>query len=142
MNVSQKEIPFLDLLVIKNSTKLRTDIYAKPTDTKKYLLFSSCHPRHIKTGIPNTLATRLKIIVSDEDTLKKQYQGLKGDLLKRGYPDRVIVLGISIANAKCRKNLLNPTRNDTLSEVSLPIVTTHNSNGFNLFTLVKTLLGH
>ncbi len=47
------------------------------------------------------------------------YLPLKDDLLKRGYPERVIDLGISIANAKCRQNQLNPTRNDTLSEVCL-----------------------
>ncbi len=73
---------------------------------------------YVKTGIPNTLATRLNVIVIDENTLKNWYQGLKDDLLKGGYPDRVIDLRISIASAKCRPNLLNPTRNDIIRSKS------------------------
>ena len=41
-NVSQ--LPFLDCFVIKRNTGIETDIFYKPTDSKTYLLFTSCHP--------------------------------------------------------------------------------------------------
>ena len=40
---SKDRLAFLDTLVIKDSGKLHTDIYYKPTDSKQYLLYTSCH---------------------------------------------------------------------------------------------------
>ena len=138
VNASQKQLSFLDVLVIiTNGTKVSTDIYSKPTDTKNYLLYSSCHPRHVKIGVPTTLATRLKTIISDEKVLKIRYHELKQDLKKRGYPIKVIDHGIRIADAKNRECLLNPLKGTNSANQSLPVVTTYDPNGFNLFNLVK-----
>ncbi|MEW8544348.1 MAG: hypothetical protein AB2693_12510 [Candidatus Thiodiazotropha sp.] len=63
---SKTELPFLDVLVKNEDGKIHTDIFYKPTDSKMYLLFQSCHPKHIKTSIPFSLARRLRCIVSDE----------------------------------------------------------------------------
>ena len=43
---SEKQLPFLDILLVKTDTQLKTDTYFKVTDTKQYLNFYSCHPRH------------------------------------------------------------------------------------------------
>ena len=43
---SDKQLPFSDVLVKKEGFKIETDIYYKPTDSKQYLLFNSCHPKH------------------------------------------------------------------------------------------------
>ena len=43
---SDKHLPFLDVLVKKEGSKLERDIYYKPTDSKQYLLFNSCNPKH------------------------------------------------------------------------------------------------
>lgn len=43
---SDKQLPFLDVLVKKEGSKLETDRYYKPTDSKQYLLFNSCHDEH------------------------------------------------------------------------------------------------
>ena len=56
MEYSNEQQPFLDVLVKRVGTKIETDIYYKPTDSKQYLLFNSCHPKHIKTSIPYSLA--------------------------------------------------------------------------------------
>ena len=49
----ENELPFLDVLVKRRDGKLTTDIYSKPTDTRQYVDHSSCHPNHVKKGIPS-----------------------------------------------------------------------------------------
>ena len=39
---SQKELPFLDVLVKKTGTSINTDIYFKQTDSQQYLISDSC----------------------------------------------------------------------------------------------------
>ena len=47
------------------NTSISTDIYFKSTDSKQYLNFKSCHPKHTKVNIPFSLARRIWTIVSD-----------------------------------------------------------------------------
>ena len=144
VTLSKQSIPFLDVMVIKNGTTITTDVYSKPTDTKNYLLFSSCHPRHVKTGVPKTLATRLVTIINDESTLNKRLEELKKDLLGRGYPEQIITHGITLARSKNRDTLLqrhesNATKPKDQKE-SLPLVTTYNPKQFNLYNLVNNTI--
>ena len=66
---SRTRLSFLDTQVTNQNGTLLTDIYYKPTDSKQYLLYTSCHPKHIRNSIPYNLARRLKMIVSDETLL-------------------------------------------------------------------------
>ena len=50
----------------RDGTKIATDIYYKPTDSKQYLFFNSCHPKHTKTSIPFSLADRIRSIVTTQ----------------------------------------------------------------------------
>ena len=45
---SQTHLPFLDILVIKEGNKIKTDLYCKPTDTHQYLNFHAI--RLIQSG--------------------------------------------------------------------------------------------
>ena len=76
---SQTELPFLDILIKKGNTgtTIETDIYYKPTDSKQYLLFNSCHPKHVRTNVPYNLARRICTIVSNEQTKLKRLNELK-----------------------------------------------------------------
>ena len=56
------EISFLDTVVRIEDGHLETDIHYKPTDTKQYLDFSSCHPAHTKRSIPYNVARRICMI--------------------------------------------------------------------------------
>ena len=69
---SRSRLSVSDTLVTIHNRQLHTDIYYKPTDSKQYLLYPSCHPKHTRNSIPYNLAIRLKMIVSDENYLLKQ----------------------------------------------------------------------
>jgi hypothetical protein len=79
METSEEQISFLDIVVYKEDTMIKTDIFHKPTDTFQYLHFSSCHPRHIKNNIPFNLARRICTIVSDEQRKEQRLKELNID---------------------------------------------------------------
>ena len=89
------EQSFLDVLVKNRDGKIETDIYYKDTDSKQYLLFYSCHPRHTKINIPYNLARRT--IVSEEQILQRRMQELKTFLIKQNYPTQIIEHGVQKA---------------------------------------------
>lgn len=60
-------------------------MFSKPTDAHQYLNFRSCHPPHVRKGIPYSQALRLKRICSNENQLRERLEDLKGFLVKRGY---------------------------------------------------------
>ena len=97
MEYSNEQQPFLDVLIKRVGTKIETDIYYKPTDSKQYLLFNSYHPKHIKTSIPYSLARRIRTIVSNENTLHTRMNELKTALTHQKYPRRIIENGIEEA---------------------------------------------
>ena len=66
MEYSNERLPFLDVLLIKSNNRISTDIFFKETDSKQYLNFYSCHPKHTKTSIPYSLARRIYTVVSDQ----------------------------------------------------------------------------
>ncbi len=136
-NTSQINISFLDVLVIISNGKLTTFISTKPTDI---LCVLSCHPRHVKIGVPNTLATRLKTIVSDDNVLKLHYKELKQHLRMQGYSDKIIDYGIAITDSKSRENLLTHSNGISTSLETLPVVTTHIQNGLNLCNLINNTI--
>ena len=88
MEKSQTRLPFLDIMINKNGTKVWMDIYNKPTDSKRYAPFTSNHPQHCLTNIPFFLARRIFIIVENENVKEKRFKKLKITLLEQKYPSR------------------------------------------------------
>ena len=46
MEFSDKEIPFLDILIKRDNSGIWMDMYHKPTDTQRCLPYSTIHPKH------------------------------------------------------------------------------------------------
>lgn len=142
MSSSDTTIPFLDILVKKSNNKIYTDIYHKPTDTKQYLNFFSCHPRHTKSNIPFSLARRVCTIVSDMFTRQKRLNELRVSLLKRGYPEFIIDRGITRANNLSLIELRTPKIRNTETDI-VTFINTYNpsqTDMFRVFTLNKDFL--
>ena len=138
MDSNTNQLPFLDTMVISNGCKIQTDIYYKPTDSKQYLLYTSCHPKHTRNSIPYNLARRLKTIVSDEDTLNIRLGDLKKYLLKRKYPVKLIEDAISKVHSLDRRKLLS--KSDKTDETNtIPYVTTFNPYNPEIYPDIKQL---
>ena len=89
--------------------KIETDIYYKETDSKQYLLFYSCHPRHTKINIPYNLARRLRTIISEEKVLEKRMRELMSFLSKQNYPEQIIEHSVQ-QDMSLDKNLLRTVK--------------------------------
>ena len=70
--------------------RLSTDLYFKPVDRHQYLHYSSCHAEHIKKSIIYSQTLRLKRICSQIKDLESHVKDLKGQFLRRGYPQRIV----------------------------------------------------
>lgn len=56
----RSRLSYLDVLVSLSDGEIGTDVYSKLTDTHQYLDDKSCHPEHVKRGIPYGQALREK----------------------------------------------------------------------------------
>ena len=106
------------------------------TDSKQYLNFQSCHPKHTKTSIPYNLTRRICTIVSDQSQREKRLSELCNSLQKRNYPDTVISEGIKKAKSIPRNTLLS-TQTQNKEEV-LPYDSTFNPNNTEMFGILKS----
>ena len=61
-------IPFLDTQCTIKNNKIIIDLYKKPTDRNMYLLTSSCHPAHVTSNIPFSLALRIVRICTESES--------------------------------------------------------------------------
>ena len=136
MEQNRSQLPFLDTLIINYRGKIQTDIFYKPTDSKQYLLYTSCHPKHTRNSIPYNLARRLKMIISEETTLNSRLNELKVFLTKRKYPLKLIEDAIEKVHCLDRSTLL---RNHNTSEESdiIPYVTTFNPNNPEIYPTIE-----
>ena len=134
---SNERLPFLDVLLIKSNNRISTDIFFKETDSKQYLNFYSCHPKHTKTSIPYNLARRICTIVSDQCQREKRLSELRISLQKRSYPDTVISEGIKKAKSIPRESLLSTCTHTRNEEEVLPYVSTFNPNNTEMFGIFK-----
>ena len=65
--------------------KIWINIYNKPTNSKRYVLFTSNHPRHCLTNTPFSLARRIRTAVENE-----RFKELKRTLLEQKYSKSLI----------------------------------------------------
>ena len=129
------EQPFLDVMVRNKAGKIETDIYYKETDSKQYLLFSSCHPRHTKINIPYNLARRLRTIISEQNVLIERMRELKMFLRKQNYPESLVDKGIENA-MNLDKNTLRTVKKKTEDPV-IPYVSTYNPKNPEMYKVIQ-----
>ena len=116
MMCSKKMVPFLDVLIRKEQSIIWTDLYIKPADTRRYLPFSSSHPKSCKVNIPFCLAGRICTIVKNVSAKEKHLRELKQIMLQQNYPLSVIDHGITKAKQIPQAELRRPKdRDDNLA---------------------------
>ena len=128
------QLPFL--LVMKEGTSVSTDIYYKATDSKQYLNFNSCHPKHTKINVPFSLARRLCTIISNKSTLDTLLKELTTTYIERKYPLQIIKSGITRALDIPRENLRVQEKNE---EKLTPFISTYNPKNKEAFGILKVI---
>ena len=135
MERSTTNLPFLDIMINKTGTKIWMDIYNKPTDSKRYVPFTSNHPRSCLRNIPFCLARRICAIVEEEETKLKRLSELKTSLKKQKYPIALIENSIKRA-LQVPLNELRKSKEKGREEI-IPFVSTHNPNNPNIFPIIR-----
>ena len=131
---------FLDILVLHGeNNRVVTDIYHKPTDTRQYLDFHSCHPRHTKINVPYNLARRICSIVIDTSLCGIRLCELKSNLIKRNYPIDIINMGIDKAKQLDLQTLRTPR--ETQHSESITYIETYNPNYESFSKTINNTLG-
>ena len=90
--------------MLKNN-RISTDVYSKQTDTHQYLDSRSCHPTHVKRGIPYGQALRMRRICDSDEVFKERLKELEGNLVKRGFKKDLFDTQFFKAKAKRREDL-------------------------------------
>ena len=138
MEKKQTEIPFLDTLIKQDDTDIWIDLYRKPTDTRRYVPFSSNHQRHSKKNIPFTLARRTCVIVENNIAKQKHLEELKETLWKQEYPMKIIEAGINKALNIPQDQLRQVATKAQDDILLLPFVSTHNPNNPQVINIIKS----
>ena len=81
-------------------------MYCKKTDTYQYLDYASCHPRHVKKGIPYGQALRLRRICDSEEVFENRVIEFKSYLTKRGFKSGEVDNQLQRAREVDRSSLL------------------------------------
>ena len=121
---SNEQIPFLDTLVYKENGKLQTKVYHKKMDQKQYLHYKSSHPKNQKDTVPYGLLIRARRICSKDTDFEEEATTIIISLLKRGYPDNILLTAFNRAWSKTQEELLKPTKKNEDNRVRL--ITTYN----------------
>ena len=138
MEVNENKLPFLDILINKENNHIWMDIYSKPTDSKRYVPFDSCHPKHCLKNIPFCLARRICMIVEKTDIKEQRLKELETLLKKQRYPQNIIKTGLEKARSLEQSDLRKSKTKS--SEKTLAFITTHNPNNPNIFPMIKSSL--
>ena len=118
MEKSQTTLPFLDIMINKSGTKIWMDIYNKATNSKRYIPFTSNHPRHCLTNISLSHARRICTIDENENVKEKRFKELKKTLLEQKSPKSLIEAKILI-NKEMPLEVLHDTSTKVLRYICL-----------------------
>ena len=89
--MTNEQLPFLDLLLRREEDGfISTSVYRKPTNTDRYLDFSSHHPQAHKAAVVCTLMTRAKVLPSSVLARTDEEVQVTAALQSSGYPLRFI----------------------------------------------------
>ena len=138
METSDNQLPFLDVMINKEGKKVFMDIYSKPTDSKRYVSFTSNHPKHCLKNIPFSLARRICMIAKKDSLKEIKLKELETLLLEQHYPERIKKAGINKA-LKIPKNKLRNVKEQEKKKI-LPFISTFNPNNSKALPIIKQTL--
>ena len=133
---SREQIEFLDVLVIKEGNGIKTDLFVKETDTHQYLHFNSCHPFHVKKGIPYGQALRLRRICSNDEDFETRCRELIEWLVNRSFDRGMVTEQVGRAKSMDRDTLLDKENNGEVDTKLNLVVTYHPALNRKIFEIL------
>ena len=115
------KIPFLDCLVSRDNTRLRTMVYHKPTFTDRLLDQSSYSPTSHRATTLRTLTRHAQIICDSTDSLRDENEHLHQIFHKNDYSDEFIDTN-QCKQTKQNDECANTETKNELTTVSLPYI--------------------
>ena len=115
------KIPFLDCLVSRDDTRLRTTVYRKPTHTDRLLDQSSYNPTSHRATMVRTLTRPAQIICDSADNLRDENEQLRQIFNKNDYSDEFIDTNNYKQNKQNDECANTETKNE-LTTVSKPYI--------------------
>ena len=107
MDYSRHKINFLDTTIKIENGCLVSTLYTKPTDSHSYLLYESCHPKHIMASIPYSQFLRIRRICTHWTDFLTNAMALVNYLTARHYPITEVMDSLVKANKIGRETALN-----------------------------------
>ena len=90
MERSDTSLKYLDIVVYKSPTGIKTVVYNKETDSGTYLPWDSSHPHHCKKNIPFGLTRRIKTLTDDPELAWDRMLDLAVKLKGMRYPEGLV----------------------------------------------------
>ena len=78
-------LPFMDTTVVRQGSKLQTEVYRKPTHTGRHLSFESHHPPQSKRSVVRALKERKQYVTADEDAVRAEEAKVRNELAVNEY---------------------------------------------------------
>ena len=87
---SEGTLPLLDTLLTRTEQgNIDISVHRKPTQTNRYIQYTSHHPPHVKSGVASCLFHRAQTIATGSN-IKKEEEHLSMVLSNNSYPNHVI----------------------------------------------------
>ena len=122
MELSDKEISFLDILIQRDNSGIWMDLYHKPTHTQQCLPYSTSHPKHCLKNVSFVIAKHLRELNEIFRTCD--------------YPKKIVEIGIQKVLKIPQMELRQPKPIENNS--NLTFISTFNPNNPKIFDLVKS----
>ena len=116
---TNNKIPFLDVLIIRDTTEYKFSVYRKPTFSLSYIHFFSYHDISIKIGVASNLFLRALRICSPEH-LENEFKLIRKQLSSLKYPDHITEKAIQKANIIFYRPPQNTTRETPNNKIKIP----------------------
>ena len=124
--ISKSQVNFLHTTITKNENgDVETDVCQKPTDTHRYLHWTSAHPPHLKRSILYSQALRLRRICSDTNKLRTRITEYAEFFTACGYNRGEVLEQMRRVLLKSQEQCLEMRENKELRN-RIPLVTTYN----------------
>ena len=89
------QLAFLDVLVTRQAGRMSTSVYQKPTNTDRYIPFSSDHHPRVLTGVIRCMRDRA-LQVCDEDHRQQELHHLEKVFTANGFPTKLVKSSLSM----------------------------------------------